>query len=69
MSFVIIQTLMHKLEKRYERSFIADVNKTMKLIRHDIDGYYLDVEEIVERYRPPMMDIPQYRELRRLKSI
>jgi len=60
MSFAIIQTVMRKLERRYERAFIADVNKTMKLIRYETGGYFLDVEEITERERPPMIEVPEY---------
>jgi glucosyl-3-phosphoglycerate synthase len=63
MSFAIIQTVMRKLERHYERSFIADVNKTMKLIRSDGDSYFLDVEEIAERDRPPMIELEVYRKL------
>lgn len=61
MSFAIIQTVMRKLEQHYERAFIADVNKTMKLIRYESGGYFLDVEEIAERERPPMIEVPEYR--------
>jgi glucosyl-3-phosphoglycerate synthase len=63
MSFAIIQTVMRKLERHYERSFIADVNKTMKLIRSEGDSYFLDVEEIAERDRPPMIELEVYRKL------
>lgn len=61
MSFAIIQTVLRKLEKRYERAIIEDVNKTMKLIRYDAGGYFLDVEEVAERERPPMLDVATYR--------
>jgi glucosyl-3-phosphoglycerate synthase len=61
MSFAIIQTVLRKLETRYERSFIEDVNKTMKLIRSDSGGYFLEVEEVAELERPPMISIPAYR--------
>lgn len=61
MSFAIIQTVMRKLERHYERAFIADVNKTMKLIRYQPNGYYLELQEIAEMERPPMIDIPEYR--------
>ena len=60
MSFAIIQAVMRKLERHYERDFVADVNKTMKLIRHADGGYFLDVEEIAERERPPMLSVPEY---------
>jgi glucosyl-3-phosphoglycerate synthase len=61
MSFAIIQTVMHKLEKRFGRAALEDVNRSMKLIRHDSRGYFLDVEEIAERARPPMIEIEEYR--------
>ncbi|MBI4926557.1 MAG: glucosyl-3-phosphoglycerate synthase [Anaerolineae bacterium] len=62
MSFAIIQTVLRKLERRYERSIIEDVNKTMKLIRHANDGYFLEVEEVAERERPPMISLSAYLE-------
>jgi len=62
MSFAIIQTVMHKLEKRFGRAVLEDVNRSMKLIRYDDKGYFLDVEEIAERERPPMIEQPEYLE-------
>jgi glucosyl-3-phosphoglycerate synthase len=61
MSFAIIQAVIRKLERRYERAFLEEVNKTMKLIRSDAAGYFLDVEEVIEQERPPMIEIPEYR--------
>jgi glycosyltransferase involved in cell wall biosynthesis len=66
MSFAIIQTVLRKLETRYERSIIEDVNKTMKLIRYENGGYSLVVDEVAEFERPPMNTVPAY--LHRLKS-
>jgi len=65
MSFTIIQAVLRKLETRYERSIIQDVNKTMKLIRHGNDGYFLEVEEVTEQERPPMASLSEYQESRR----
>jgi glucosyl-3-phosphoglycerate synthase len=62
MSFAIIQTVLRKLEPRFERSIIEEVNKTMKLIKYAKGGYFLEVEEVAERERPPMITIPAYRE-------
>ena len=62
MSFAIIQTVLRKLEPRYERSIIEDVNKSMKLIRYAKGEYSLDVEDVVEHERPPMITIPEYQE-------
>ena len=60
MSFTILQAVMRKLEKRQERSMLEEVNKTMKLIRFEEGNYYLEVEDVVERERPPMIEIPEY---------
>lgn len=63
MSFSIIQAVSRKLERRFERNILEEVNKTMKLIRHEPGRFFLDVEEIRERERPPMIEIPEYCEL------
>ena len=66
MSFAIIQTLIHKLERRYGQELLEDVNRTMKIVRYEPGRYYLDVEEIAELERPAMVDIPEYRQKRGL---
>jgi glucosyl-3-phosphoglycerate synthase len=65
MSFAIIQTVIRKLESRFGSAVLEDVNRSMKLIRHNANGYFLDVEEIAERERPPMIDIQEYKERKR----
>ena len=65
MSFAIIQTLIRKLEQRYGQAMLEDVNRTMKIIRYQPPQYYLTVEEIAELERPPMIEIPEYRQQRR----
>jgi glucosyl-3-phosphoglycerate synthase len=60
MSFAILQAVIRKLERRYGRAMLEDVNKSMKLIRYQAGNYFLDVEEIIEHERPPMVDIPAY---------
>jgi glucosyl-3-phosphoglycerate synthase len=62
MSFAIIQAVIHKLESRYGQNFLENVNKTMKLIRYEQESFRLDIEEIAERDRPPMIELPEYRE-------
>jgi glucosyl-3-phosphoglycerate synthase len=64
MSFAIIQTVMRRLEKRYGIKMLEDVNKTMKLIRYDQQRLQLDVDEIAELERIPMIEVPEYRERR-----
>ncbi|HTP02999.1 MAG TPA: glucosyl-3-phosphoglycerate synthase [Anaerolineales bacterium] len=63
MSFAIIQTVVRRIEKRYGTKLLEDVNKTMKMIRYGQQRLVLDVEEIAEQERPPMMDVPEYREI------
>jgi len=60
MSFTIIQTVFRKLEKRYGSHFLQDMNRTMKLIRYEPDRFFLDVEELPEQERPPLLSIPEY---------
>ena len=62
MSFAIIQAVIRKLEARYGQSILENVNTTMKLIRYEQDSFMLDIEEIAERDRPPMIELPEYRE-------
>jgi glycosyltransferase involved in cell wall biosynthesis/nucleotide-binding universal stress UspA family protein len=64
MSFAIIQAVIRKLESRYERSILENVNTTMKLIRYGQERFFLDVEKIAEGVRPPMLEIPEYLEKR-----
>jgi glucosyl-3-phosphoglycerate synthase len=68
MSFAIIQAVIRKLERRYGQSILYDVNKTMKLIRREHGEYFLEVEEVVERERPPMISLTDYRERQKAKS-
>jgi nucleotide-binding universal stress UspA family protein/glycosyltransferase involved in cell wall biosynthesis len=60
MSFAIIQTVIRKLESRYGQAMLEDVNKTMKLIRYGDEHFFLEIEEIAELERPPMLDVPEY---------
>ena len=63
MAFAIIQTVVRRLERRYQLNILEDVNKTMKLIRYDQDVLYLDVNEIAELERSAMTEIPEYFEM------
>jgi len=69
MSFAIIQAIIRKLEGRLGRALLDEVNKSMKLIRYQSGDYRLEVEEIAERERPPMVEIPEYQELRAAKRV
>jgi len=62
MSFAIIQAVMRKLESRLGQSIVENVNKTMKLIRYEKERFFLEVEEIAERERSPMIEVSEYLE-------
>ena len=66
MSFAIIQVVMQRLEAHHKLRLLEDINKTMKLIRYEPRRFYLEVEEIGDRERPPMITIPEYRQKRGL---
>ena len=61
MSFAIIQAVIRKLEKRYDQKFLDNVNKTMKLIRYERERFFLEVDEIAEGERQPMLDVEEYK--------
>lgn len=69
MSFAIIQTMISKLERRYGREMLEDVNRTMKTVHYEPGHFFLEVEEIAELERPCMLDIPEYRERRGLAPL
>lgn len=60
MSFAIIQAVFRKLENRFGRVAVEEVNKSMKLIRHGKKGYHLEVEQIAEKEREPMIQVKEY---------
>ena len=60
MAYVILQVIVQKLEGRIGHPLLQEVNRTMKLARYTHGGYYLDVEEVAELDRPPMISIPEY---------
>lgn len=62
MSFAIIQAVIRKLEGKYGQSMLENINKTMKMIRHEQDRFFLDIEEIAEGERPPMIEISEYKQ-------
>jgi hypothetical protein len=46
---------------------LEDVNKSMKLIHYANENYFLEVEELPEMERPPMVELPEYRAARGLQ--
>jgi len=68
MAFAIIQVVIQRLEKRHKLQLLEEINRSMKLIRYDPDRFYLEVEDIADVERPPMIALPEYRRLRGIEA-
>jgi nucleotide-binding universal stress UspA family protein len=66
MSFAIIQVIVARLEDRHKINLLAEINRNMKIVRHEPGRYYLDLEEIGDLQRPPMIQIDEYRQARQI---
>lgn len=65
MSFAIIQVFVQRLEEKSMIKLLEEINQSMKLIKHRQQGYALEVKEIRDHERPPMVSIPEYQARRR----
>ncbi len=65
MSFVILQAVMKRLEERRRARLFAELGHTMKLPRSGHGRLSLEVQEVADQERPPMIRIPEYLERRR----
>jgi glucosyl-3-phosphoglycerate synthase len=65
MSFVILQAVMKRLEERRRARLFAEMGSTMKLPRSGRGRLSLEVQELADHERPPMIRIPEYLERRR----
>lgn len=66
MSFVILQAVMKRLEERRKARLFAELGSTMKLPRSGRGRLSLEILELADQERPPMVRIPEYLERRRL---
>jgi glucosyl-3-phosphoglycerate synthase len=64
MSFVILQAAMKRLEERHRARLFAEIGSTMKLPRSSPGRLSLEVYEIADQERPPMIRIPEYADRR-----
>jgi glucosyl-3-phosphoglycerate synthase len=64
MSFVILQAVMKRLEERRRARLFAELGHTMKLPRSGKGRLSLEVQEVADHERPPMIRIPEYLERR-----
>jgi glucosyl-3-phosphoglycerate synthase len=65
MSFVILQAVMKRLEERRKVRLFAELGSTMKLPRSGRGQLALEVIELADIERPPMIRLPEYLERRR----
>ncbi len=65
MSFVILQAVMKRLEERRKARLFAELGSTMKLPRSGRGRLSLEVIELADMERPPMIRIPEYLERQR----
>jgi glucosyl-3-phosphoglycerate synthase len=69
MSFVILQAVMKRLEERRKARLFAELGSTMKLPRSGRGRLSLEVLELADLERPPMVRIPEYMEARRGETL
>jgi len=60
MSYVILQGAIRKLEERHRIELLTEVGRGMKLINTSKDQFNLEVREIGDEIRPPIVSIPAY---------
>jgi glucosyl-3-phosphoglycerate synthase len=65
MAYVILQGAIRKLEERHRIELLTEVGRGMKLINSGKDQFNLEVREIGDEIRPPMISIPAYVERRK----
>jgi nucleotide-binding universal stress UspA family protein len=64
MSFVILQAVMKRLEERHRARLFPEIGSTMKLPRSGPNKLSLEVTDLADQERPPMIRIPEYVEKR-----
>jgi nucleotide-binding universal stress UspA family protein len=64
MSFVILQAVMKRLEERHKARLFPELGSSIKLPRSGPHRLSLEVIELADQERPPMIRIPEYIERR-----
>jgi len=60
MSFAILQVFIARLESRYGVELLNKANRSMKLVIQEPDQFALEIAEIGDHERPPMITIDAY---------
>ncbi len=64
MSYAILQVVIQRIGSRHQIELLNALNASMKLIRYSADEFHLDVAEIRDHERSPMIAIKEYRSKR-----
>lgn len=64
MSFTIIQVVIARLEERHRLRLLEDINRSMKMIHYEADSLHLQVRDLYDIERPPIMSVREYRQKR-----
>lgn len=65
MAYAILQVVMQRVGANRHIELLNTLNASMKLIHYSDEEFRLQVAEIRDQERPPMISIPEYRALRR----
>lgn len=60
MSFAILQVFIARLENRFGVELLNEINRSMKLVIQEPERFALDIAEIGDYERPPMMTVSPY---------
>jgi nucleotide-binding universal stress UspA family protein len=61
MAFVILQAVMKRLEERGRTRLLGELGRSIKLPRSSTNRLSLEVIELADTERPPMVRVPEYR--------
>jgi glucosyl-3-phosphoglycerate synthase len=60
MAFAIIQVVIERMGQQDRTALVDEMNRSMKLIHYSPTELFLEVKEIRENERPPIVSIPEY---------
>ena len=60
MSFAILQVFIARLENRFGVELLNEINRSMKLVIQEPERFALDIAEIGDHERPPMITLSSY---------
>ncbi len=64
MAFAILQVMIRRLEERRRLSLLEDINRNMKLIHYQRNRLYLEIKQLSDVQRPPIVTVAEYRQAR-----